>query len=287
MSIPAHTYQHPLDKKFLDQIQKVPGMDAVIREFSGFYNEVYSQIELMSESVLVTERTFPTLNEAMPRICSMLGVERPKLFVNGSGLPQAYTTGIKKPVVVVTAGLLFRCNQKEIEGIIAHECGHIACNHLLYHNVLTTILSGVGMFSKVARTVLTMASPVLFKWYRASEYSADRAAAVALGDPDAIQGGLYKLMTGSTVFQNDLDVQEICKQADELDGYMDESFWKKFVGISLNTFRTHPWTIFRIRELYNWTSSGELKKVLTDDDGRLISADNNSNVTDTLKALEM
>ena len=287
MSILAQTYQHPLDKKFLNQIQQIPGMDTVIREVSGLSNEIYSQIELMSESVLVTEKTFPTLNEAMPRICSMLGVEQPKLFINGSGLPNAYTAGIKKPVVVVTAGLLFRCDQKEIEGIIAHECGHIACNHLLYHNVLTTILSGIGMFSSVARTALTLASPLLFKWYRASEYSADRAAAVALGDPDAIQGGLYKLMTGSNAFQKKLDVQEICRQADDLDGYMDESFWKKLVGISLNTFRTHPWTIFRIRELHRWTTSGELKKVLTDDDGRLITSENNGDVNDTLKGLDM
>lgn len=287
MSIPAHTYQHPLDKKFLDQIQQIPGMDAVIRELSGLYNEVYSQIELMSQSVLVTEKTFPTLNAAMPRICSMLGVECPKLFVQGDGMPNAYTTGIKKPVVVVTAGLLFRCSQKEIEGIIAHECGHIACNHLLYHNVLNTILSGVGMFSNVARVALSVASPLLFKWYRASEYSADRAAAVALGDPDAIQGGLFKLMTGRTDFQNEFDVQEICKQADDLDGYMDENFWKKFVGLSLNAFRTHPWTVFRIRELHRWTTAGELKKVLTDDDGRLITFENNGNVNDTLKGLNM
>lgn len=68
---------------------------------------------------------------------------------------------------------------------------------------------------------------------------------------------------------------------------MDESFWKKLVGISLNAFRSHPWTIFRIRELHRWTSAGELKKVLTDDDGRIITPDSNGNAIDTLKGLEM
>ncbi|MBR4616188.1 MAG: M48 family metallopeptidase, partial [Kiritimatiellae bacterium] len=185
----------------------------------------------------------------------------------------AYTSGIKNPFIVISQELLRRITPDEAAAIIAHECGHIACDHLLWHNVVTTVMAGIGAISKVAATAFSAATPFLLRWYRASDFSADRAAVVALGRPAPIQGGLMRLLTGHTGFESELDIEEICRQADTLDSYLDESTWKKILGISQRMFLTHPWTIVRIRELHKWEQSGELDAVLCDDDGGRISPD--------------
>ena len=287
MHIPAQKYQHPLDRSLLSKIRAIPGVDTLVRESSAAYNEIVSRIELLGNGVLVTERSFPKLKIAMTKIAAMLGIREPDVYVVGRGEPIAYTTGIKQPLIVVSTELLRRVLEDEAAAILAHECGHIACDHLLWHNVLTTMMAGASALSKVVATAFSLASPLLFKWYRASEYSADRAAAVALGNPAPIQGGLMKLMTGHTGFESELDIEEICRQADRLDSYLDEGIWKKLLGYSQRMFLTHPWTIVRIRELHKWDASGELQTVLVDDDGNAITPDNISGNVDAMQGLEM
>lgn len=260
-------YQHPLDKQLLEKIKGTVGVDVLVREASAVYNERVSRIELLGNGVLVTERSFPDLKKAMVSISAMLGIEDPDTFVVGNGEPNAYTSGIKKPFIVISQELLRRVSPDEAVGILAHECGHIACDHLLWHNVVTTMMAGIGAFSKVAATAFSALTPVLLRWYRASEYSADRAAVVALGRPAPIQGGLMKLLTGHTGFETELDIEEICRQADKLDEFIGENTWNKLLGLSQRLFLTHPWTIVRIRELYRWEESGELEAAILDDDG--------------------
>lgn len=291
MHIAPQEYQHPLDRSLLSKIQATPGVDTLVRKSSAAYNEIVSRIELLGNGVLVTPRSFPKLKDAMVKNAAMLGIKEPDLYVVGHGEPVAYTTGIEQPMIVVSTELLRRISEDEAAAILAHECGHIACDHLLWHNVLTTIMAGASAISKTIATASTLAMPLLFKWYRASEFSADRAAAVAMGGVAPIQGGLMKLMTGRTGFESELDIEEICRQADRLDSYMDEGIWKKLLGYSQRMFLTHPWTIVRVRELHNWDKSGELEGMLVVD-GTPINRDTitsgmvGGNV-DAMKGLEM
>ena len=268
MSIPAEYYQHPLDKLYLDKLRGVPcGVDTLLRTISGSLHEKMARIELLGNTVRVTAASFPQLKDPMPGIAARLGIPEPPVFVSGEGLPNAYTAGLDNPYVVVTAGLLYRVTPREIAGILAHECGHIACGHLLWQSVLNALLSGAGALSELAAKVINFLTPLLFKWYRASEFSADRAAAVAFGDPVPIQGGLMHLMTARTGFESAFDIDEICRQADELDRFLDDNTWNKILGHVRSLYMTHPWTILRIRELHRWTGSGGLASVFIDDDG--------------------
>lgn len=264
-------YQHPLDKSLLDKIRNIVGIDILVKEAAAAYQERVSRIELLGNGALVTERSFPKLKEAMVKTASVLGIKEPDVFVVGNGEPNAYTSGIKNPFIVISQELLRRVSPDEAAGILAHECGHIACEHLLWHNVLMTAMSGIGALSKIAATAFTLASPFVFQWYRASEYSADRAAAVALGHPEPIQGGLMKLLTGHTGFESELDIDSICAQADRLDKYLAQTAWNKILGVMQRMFLTHPWTIVRIRELHRWEQSGDMVSSLRDDDGNLLT----------------
>lgn len=264
-------YQHPLDKQLLDRMRNIVGIDVLVKEASGLYQERVSRIELLGNGALVTERSFPKLKAAMVQTSAILGIQEPDVYVVGNGEPNAYTSGIKNPFIVISQELLRRVSPDEAAGILAHECGHIACEHLLWHNVLMTAMSGIGALSTIAATAFSLMSPFVFQWYRASEYSADRAAVVALNGPAPIQGGLMKLLTGNTGFESELDIDEICRQADKLDEYLDQNVWNKMLGVMQRMFLTHPWTIVRIRELHRWEQSGDMSTALKDDDGNMIA----------------
>lgn len=55
------------------------------------------------------------------------GIPMPKVYVVNDPAPNAFATGIKpeKSVVAVTTGLMQRMSRAELEGVIAHEVGHI------------------------------------------------------------------------------------------------------------------------------------------------------------------
>ena len=57
--------------------------------------------------------------------------------------PNAWTSGDTKIFITVTSGLVEMLSEKELDAVIAHECGHILCRHVLYHTVARYILSGV------------------------------------------------------------------------------------------------------------------------------------------------
>ena len=92
-----------------------------------------------------------------------------------------------------------------------------------------------------------------------------------------------KLLTGHTGFESELDIEELCRQADKLDEYLGESAWNKILGIQQKMFLTHPWTIVRIRELHRWEQSGDLFATIQDDDGPMTDRD----VGNAGSALEM
>lgn len=88
-------------------------------------------------------------------------------------VPNAWTSGDTRIYITVTYSLVEMMSDEELDAIIAHECGHILCRHVLYHTLAQWISSGLanlGLFG-------TLATPVQFAlcyWSRKSELSADR-----------------------------------------------------------------------------------------------------------------
>lgn len=266
MYIPYSAYQHPLDKKLLEKVKAIPALPLFVKEFSANFSEIVSRIELLGNGVQVTERTFPKIKNTMPRICEVLGIKEPDVFIIGRGEAIAYTSGIKAPFIVISTELLRRVGEDEIAGIIAHECGHIASDHLLYHQVVAAILAGAGAISGIAATLIPVATPAMLQWYQASEYSADRAAAVALGSVAPIQNGLVKITTGITEFAKQISIDDICLQAKNFDALMNANGWNKILAFSKRLFLTHPWTIKRISVLKEWDLIGGLATACKGDD---------------------
>ena len=137
-------------------------------------------------------------------------------------------------------------NEEELVAILAHECGHIFCRHVLYHSMASMLAAGAmsgSVFAGGAGAILGIVltkpiSEALAYWSRRSEYSADRAALVYLGDSAPMVGALTRLVGGPADITGNINVEERAAQAECF--LKDENKWHKiFLGSGIDNFIFH------------------------------------------------
>ncbi len=77
------------------------------------------------------------------------GLPMPKLYIINDPVPNAFATGRNKDhaVVAVTTGLLSILNKTELEGVVAHELGHIGNKDMLLSTVVVVLAGFVAILS--------------------------------------------------------------------------------------------------------------------------------------------
>jgi heat shock protein HtpX len=108
---------------------------------------------------LATSRAQPISREEGPRIYAIVerlaakaNVPVPKIYLIPTDSPNAFATG-RNPnhaSVAVTRGILEICNDEEIEGVLAHELGHVKNRDILISAIVATIAGAITMLAHVA-----------------------------------------------------------------------------------------------------------------------------------------
>ena len=84
------------------------------------------------------------------------GLPMPKIFVIDDQSPNAFATGRNKEhaVIAVTTGLLSILEKNELEGVIAHEMGHIGNKDMLLSTVIVVLVGFVAILADYFRRSL-------------------------------------------------------------------------------------------------------------------------------------
>jgi heat shock protein HtpX len=173
---------------------------------------------------LATYRAQPVTREQLPRVYNVvermtqrIGLPMPKIYVIPTDSPNAFATG-RNPShasVAVTEGILNLLNDEELEGVLAHELGHVNNRDILISSVAATIagaitwlrygamFGGMGdredrrggglgallmlILAPIAATLIQLAVS------RSREYQADATGAHFTGNPYALASALAKL----------------------------------------------------------------------------------------------
>mmetsp|Transcript_4399 Transcript_4399/g.9514 ORF Transcript_4399/g.9514 Transcript_4399/m.9514 type:complete len:218 (-) Transcript_4399:229-882(-) len=194
--------------------------------------------------------------------CRLLDLSTaPDLYIRQSPYPNAYTLAVqgRRPFVVCTTALLDLLDPLETQAVIAHELGHLKCEHSLaiaLANLLLTPLASVLPFSSAAL------QDNLLRWQRAAELTCDRAALLVVQDVRAVQGVTMKLCGGGRSFARDMDVDAFVRQAAAYDEVAEGSRIGRMVRRSQEREATHPLPILRARELERYASSEEYAALL-------------------------
>lgn len=171
-------------------------------------------------AVVVTPEQAPQLHAMVDRLCLLADMEKPRIGIADTDVPNAFATGRtpSRSVVVVTTGLLRRLDQDELEGVLAHELSHVAHRDVTVMTIasFTAIVAGFlarsFMWGSMMRdnrnqnaavmfiVVMVVSVLVYFISYllinglsRYRELGADRGGALITGKPTSLANALVKI----------------------------------------------------------------------------------------------
>ena len=258
--ISPRAFTHPLDRRAIAAVRKVPGIDFAIRKMMEFGYEKIVRVNAMADDVKVTPKTCGYIHDMAEQAAKCLGVALPDVYINQDPVPNAWTIGTEFPMITIQSGLIELLNEDELYAVVAHEMGHIKCLHVLYHmlaDFLTTVAANLG----VAGYIIIPLNLALLEWSRKSELSADRAALLVTNNKDSIIKLLMKLAGGSRHLSRLIDEDEFVTQAEQFERLTEGVGLNKFYRVVSNITRTHPFPVLRGYEINKWAESEEYAQI--------------------------
>ena len=125
----------------------------VIAAATNFFSYFYSdKIALaMYGAKPVTREELPRAYEVVERLTSKAGLPMPKIYVIPTESPNAFATG-RNPQhasVAVTHGILGLLNDEELEGVLAHELGHVRNRDILTSSIAATLAGAITIIARM------------------------------------------------------------------------------------------------------------------------------------------
>src|ERR1700685_3590851 len=172
----------------------------------------------------VTREQLPRAYEVVERLTQKMGIPMPKMYVIPTESPNAFATG-RNPQhasVAMTEGILNLLSDEELEGVLAHELGHVKNRDILISSIAATLAGAITMLARMGYwaslfggmggrgdrdrgsgggfTGLLMlilapiaATLIQLAVSRSREYQADATGAQITGNPYALASALKKL----------------------------------------------------------------------------------------------
>src|SRR5881275_1282333 len=124
---------------------------AVMNFVSYFYSDKIALA--MYRAQPVSREELPRAYAAVERLTQKIGIPMPKMYVIPTESPNAFATG-RNPShasVAVTHGILQLLTDEELEGVLAHELGHVNNRDILISSVAATIAGAITMLASMGR----------------------------------------------------------------------------------------------------------------------------------------
>jgi hypothetical protein len=257
MSFSPDLYKHELDKKAFDALSIFPKFVELKEAYIANVDEAADKINFLSTSIRLSENQFPEIYNSLPPICEKLGIDIPEIYYIKSEKMNAATGGSAHPFIFITSGLVEKLPADLIPTILAHECGHIACKHYLYHSMARELLGGIeksplSAIPAIKKYLTPALVRALLFWDRCSELSADRAAALCDGTSDKTIDALLTI----SGYKN-IDRAEFLKQAQDLNAFVNDSASNRLIEKTLTQDESHPRLATRAYECYKWSTTAQ------------------------------
>src|ERR1700689_1131600 len=101
----------------------------------------------------VTREQLPRAYAAVERLTAKQGLPMPAMYVLPTESPNAFATG-RNPQhasVAMTHGILQLLNDEELEGVLAHELGHVRNRDILTSSIAATLAGAITLLAQTAR----------------------------------------------------------------------------------------------------------------------------------------
>lgn len=194
---------------------------AVVMNFvSYFFSDRIALAMYSAQPVSQTENPmiYARLAPLVAGLCQRMGLPMPRLWVIPEDSPNAFATGRnpKHASVAVTAGLLRLLDDAELEGVLAHELGHVRNRDILISSIAATLAAAITFVARMAfwfggrrdseedsgsalgGLLMLIVAPIAalliqMAISRTREFAADATAARSTGHPFGLISALKKL----------------------------------------------------------------------------------------------
>ncbi|MBV9388557.1 MAG: M48 family metallopeptidase [Chroococcidiopsidaceae cyanobacterium CP_BM_ER_R8_30] len=263
VGLKADQFRHPLDLEATKALKQIPGVDMLVRNLLGPMAEQFFYIENIASSVLVGEQQLPQFHQLLLAACKNLDLEPPQLYVRQHPVPNAYTFAMrgKQPFIVLHTSLIELLTPEEIQAVIAHELGHLKCDHGVYLTLVNLMVLAAGQLPNFGGFIAQALQSQLLEWVRCAEFTCDRAALLATQDPKVVMSLLMKLSGGSPTLASQLNLDAFIAQARAYDEISNTQLGELLKSAQASQL-THPVPVLRAREIDRWASSQEYHSLL-------------------------
>ena len=186
-----------------------------INFFSYFFSDKLALA--MNGARPVTREQLPRVYRVVEQLTQRVGLPMPRIYVIPTDSPNAFATG-RNPnhaAVAVTEGILNLLDDEELEGVLAHELGHVRNRDILISSVAATLAGVITMLARfefwfggrddrdrgggILTIILAPIAAMLIQLAvsRAREYEADATGAHFTHNPYALARALQKLDASS------------------------------------------------------------------------------------------
>jgi heat shock protein HtpX len=223
----------------------------------------------------VSPQQAPELHAIVDRLCALADMDKPRVAIAPTELPNAFATGrnSKHSVLCVTEGIMRRLDKEELEGVLAHELSHVAHKdvQVMTYASLLAIVAGllvrfafyselfgggrrssndgnaallIPLIMVVSALVYAISFLLIRVLSRYRELAADRSGALLTGNPAALMSALRKVSDGiARIPTKDL------RSAEPLNAFFFAPALKPSGQSVANLFSTHPSLQKRLEEL--------------------------------------
>jgi heat shock protein HtpX len=241
------------------------GIAIVMNFVSYFFSDKIALATYGSQPVTPEQNghIYPRVAPIVSGLAQRMGIPMPRLFIIDDPSPNAFATG-RNPShasVAFTTGILSSLSDYEIEGVVAHELGHVLHRDILISSVAATIATAITFLARLGfwfggsrdderegggmgalfMLILAPIAAMLIQMAisRSREFDADAASAKYTGRPSELISALQKL----DAFSKRMPLEATPSTAHLF-------IIKPFTGESLmRLFSTHPSTQERIARL--------------------------------------
>ncbi|WP_199224869.1 M48 family metallopeptidase [Microcystis sp. 0824] len=263
LGLKANDFRHPIDLEATNSLKQLPGLDIAVRSLLGSVAEEFFYLNNIAASVLVGEKQLPDLHNLLLEACRVLDLEPPQLYIQQNPVPNAYTFAMrgKKPFMVMHTSLIEMLTPAEIQAVMAHELGHLKCEHGVYLTLANIMVLAAGLLPNWGTMLARSLQERMLAWVRCAEFSCDRAALLAVQDPKIVMSVLMKLAGGSPSLAPLLNLEAFIDQAKSYDAVSASEMGEMLKGLQTQQL-THPLPVLRAREIDRWASSPDYHNLL-------------------------
>lgn len=266
----SEAFRHPLDRQAEQALHTIPGFALVTRAFIQYFAERPQKIYLLGNSIQAGPRQYSTLYGIFRECLKDLDITtEPALYVVQNPAVNAYALGHDQPYIVINSGLLDLFNQEELRCIVAHELGHIKCDHTTLTEMARWASGAASILGELTLGIGSLITTGLilafYEWKRKAELSADRACLLVTDNLTPIHYTLMKMAGVSGKYAHECNLSEFIRQSDyyqELDQDALNQLYKFLIyNGGSGTFLSHPFPVERVRYLQDWANSDEYRQI--------------------------